>query len=235
MGLLFHKKMTYQSHPRSKDGQRQVRGMLTRVMISTFLLGCFCLSASLPALSAPAVKPAAVSAKPAASAASAAAKPDDGKPFKVATFGDWGTYNTQNGKNKICYAMSQPVTRAPDGLKRDPAFVFVSNRPNENVRGEVSIIMGFAVKATQSAPAAKGKPTGAQSFIEIGSTKLALIGKDSNAFLQNAAQESQLVDLMRKTPKMVIHMASVRGNETADSYSLNGFAQAYDRVKKECP
>lgn len=172
---------------------------------------------------------------------------------QVARFGDWGAYVAQSGGVKLCYAMSQPVARSPEGLKRDPAFVFVSFRPAENVRGEVSFIMGFAFKSdaggaqangTQAkdakakvnpakGPPASSAPTG--NYIDIGTSKLALGGKDGNAFLQNAAQENALLALMAKAPKMDVHMVSLRGNQTVDSYSLNGFVQALAQVKKDCP
>ena len=66
-----------------------------------------------------------------------------GKPSQVASYGDWGVFVAQGDKTKTCYALATPKERAPSGLKRDPAYVFISSRPGENVREEVSIIMGF--------------------------------------------------------------------------------------------
>ena len=43
------------------------------------------------------------------------------------------------------------------------------------------------------------------------------------------------VEAMKKGSSLTITTTSVRGNKTTDRYSLNGLAQALDRVKKECP
>ena len=52
----------------------------------------------------------------------------DGKPVLLETYHDWGAYMAQ-GKEKTCYALASPKERAPSTLKRDPAYVFISNRP----------------------------------------------------------------------------------------------------------
>ena len=55
--------------------------------------------------------------------------------------------SSQSGKSRICYTLAQPKTRDPEDLKRDPAYAFISERPAERVRNEVSFIMGFEVGA----------------------------------------------------------------------------------------
>src|SRR5271155_1954750 len=74
------------------------------------------------------------------------------KPALVASYGDWSVFQSQAGKSHICYTLAQPKERAPADLKRDPAYAFISERPAERVRNEVSFIMGFEVGAA-SAPA----------------------------------------------------------------------------------
>src|SRR5665213_3089696 len=58
------------------------------------------------------------------------------KPVQVATFGDWGAFLAEAGKDKTCYALAQPKERDPASLKRDPAYVFIPTRPGENIRNE---------------------------------------------------------------------------------------------------
>ncbi|HWG03910.1 MAG TPA: hypothetical protein VG271_02755, partial [Beijerinckiaceae bacterium] len=65
------------------------------------------------------------------------------KPQLVGSFGDWGAYAAKTGGGKTCYALAQPKDRQPGDLKRDPAYIFISERPAENVHDEISIIMGF--------------------------------------------------------------------------------------------
>jgi hypothetical protein len=152
-----------------------------------------------------------------------AKKGQAGKPVQVASYGDWGAFLAQGAKDKTCYALATPKDRAPAALKRDPAYVFISSRPGENVRNEVSIIMGFAMK------------DGAEPRAEINGTSFDLVAKGTNAWVKNPAEESQFIDAMKKGSKLVVKAPSVKGNVTTDSYSLAGLAQALDRVRKECP
>ena len=146
-----------------------------------------------------------------------------GKPSQLASYGDWGVFLAQGDKSKTCYALASPKDRAPSGLKRDPAYVFISNRPGEKVRGEVSIIMGFSVK------------DGAAAHADIGGTGFDLVAKGANAWIKNQAQEPQFVDALKKGSKLIVKAPSSKGRLTVDSYSLAGLAQALDRIEKECP
>jgi invasion protein IalB len=145
----------------------------------------------------------------------------DGKPMLLDTFHDWGAYMAQ-GKEKTCYALASPKDRMPGALKRDPAYVFISSRPSENVRNEVSIIMGFAMKDNADAKA------------EIGNASYDLIAKGTNAWVKNPAQENQFIDSLKKGSKLIVKAPSLKGNVTTDSYSLAGLSQALERVHKEC-
>ncbi len=144
------------------------------------------------------------------------------KPVLIANYGDWGAFLAQSGKEKTCYALVSPKDRLPAGLQRDPAYVFISNRPAENVRNEVSIIMGFPMK------------DGAEARAEVGNAAFELVSKGPNAWIKNPAEEAQFIDAMKKSGKLVVKASSIKGNTTTDSYSLTGFSQALDRVLKEC-
>ncbi len=146
------------------------------------------------------------------------------KPVQVASYGDWGGPSSRKAaKTKPVYALASPKDRIPAGLQRDPAYVFISSRPAENVRNEISIIMGFPMKENAEARA------------EIGSAGFDLISKGMNAWVKNPAEEGQFIDAMKKGAKLVVKAPSLKGNVTTDSYSLAGFSQALDRVVKDCP
>ncbi|MCW2315730.1 hypothetical protein M2322_001274 [Rhodoblastus acidophilus] len=147
---------------------------------------------------------------------------DANKTLRLGTFGEWGAYQTQ-GKSKTCYALAKPKSREPKALTRDPAYVFISTRPAENVKNEISIIMGFAMK------------DGAEATAEIGSTSFSLLAKGANAWVKNPAEETQFIAAMKKGGKLVVTADSVKGKTTTDTYTLTGLAQALDKVHKECP
>jgi invasion protein IalB len=138
----------------------------------------------------------------------------------VAQFGDWGVFTSTTPRGKVCYAASQPKTRAPGNLQRDPAFFFLTSRPGENVRNEVSLTLGFPLKGDATAT--------------IGSTSFALYTQATGAWIKNAAEEGRLVQAMRGGSQLTVRSTSGRGNVTTDTYSLNGLGQALDRVAQEC-
>ncbi len=153
-----------------------------------------------------------------------AAKPagDAGKPLLVATSGEWGAYTAGAGKGKTCYALAKPKDRQPTTLKRDPGYLFISNRPGESVKNEVSFVMGFEVKA-DSAPKA-----------EIGATNFDLVAKGSNLWVKNPAEEPQFIEALRKGQKLVVKAQSKKGNASTDSYVLAGIGSMLDRASKDC-
>ncbi len=143
--------------------------------------------------------------------------------FLIATYGDWGAYTSGKDKTKVCYALSQPKDRLPKGLTRDPAYVFISNRPGDGARNEFSVIMGFPLK------------TGGPASVGIGNASYVMLTKDKSGWLKNPAEEAPLIEAMKKASAMTIKATSGKGNETTDRYSLSGLNQALDRAQKECP
>jgi len=147
---------------------------------------------------------------------------DAGKTLKLGVFGEWGAYQTQ-GRPKTCYALAKPKSREPKSASRDSAYVFISTRPSENVRNEIAIIMGFAMK------------DGSEPSAEIGSNSFTLLAKGANAWVKNPAEESQFIAAMKKGAKLVVTADSAKGKTMTDTYVLTGLAQALDKVHKECP
>jgi invasion protein IalB len=171
----------------------------------------------------PAKKPAAPAAQPAKPAAPAAPGPTE-QAVLLGQFGDWGAYKATPGGKKVCFALSKPTsaTTEPTGRKRDPSYAFVSTRPAERVKNEVSLIVGYSQRA------------GVDASATIGTTNYVLYTQNDGAWVKNAAEEPQMVDAMRKGPDLVVKSISGQGTKTTDTYSLKGLAQALDKVAEEC-
>jgi hypothetical protein len=150
--------------------------------------------------------------------------PGGGQPTLLGQFGDWGAYTASNGGKKLCYALAKPSSQAtePANRPRDPAYVFISTRPSENVRNEISIVIGYPFKP------------GADATVDIGSAKYAMYTQADGAWIKNAAEEARMVDAMRKGSDMVVAGESGRGTKSTDRYNLKGLSQALDRVAQEC-
>ncbi|HEY6702106.1 MAG TPA: invasion associated locus B family protein [Pseudolabrys sp.] len=139
-------------------------------------------------------------------------------------FGEWGAYRATPGGKKICFALSKPTSAIsePSSRTRDASYAFVSTRPSEKVKNEVSVIVGYPQKPGHDATAA------------IGSSTYAMYTQNEGAWVKNAAEEPQMVETMRRSSDFVVKSESARGTKTTDTYSLKGIAQALDRVAEEC-
>lgn len=176
------------------------------------------------AQSRPAAPPAAAAPRPAAPApAQASASPATGAQL-LGQYGDWGAYMATPGGKKVCFALAKPNASStnPPNRPRDPAFLFVSTRPAEKVKEEVSVIIGYPFKPASEAAA------------EIGSTSFALYTQNDGAWIKNAAEEARMIDAMKKGADVTVKGESGRGTKTTDVFSLKGLAQALDRVASEC-
>jgi Invasion associated locus B (IalB) protein len=182
--------------------------------------------AAAPAASnAPApAKPAATPAKPAATAAAPAPGGGDVQPTLLGQYADWGAYTASPGGNKVCFALAKPKTTTlePAGRTRGPSYLFVSTRPTDKVKNEVSVIIGYPFKSTSDATA------------EIGPAKFAMYTQNDGAWIKNVAEEARMVDAMRKGADLTVKGTSGRGTQSTDQYSLKGLAQALDKIEQEC-
>ena len=75
----------------------------------------------------------------------------------IGKFKDWESFILTQEGNKICFAQSIPVVRAPKKLKREPSRLFVSFRPNENIKNEVSVTNGYEFQQKAPVTAKSGK------------------------------------------------------------------------------
>jgi invasion protein IalB len=138
------------------------------------------------------------------------------------TAGKWQAFSSQQGRNKVCYALSKAETRLPANLKDVEGLLFVSSRPAEGVRNEISLVMNFDLKE------------GVEHQAIIGDERFALVAKGQNMWLKNPAEEPRMLDSLRKGSSLEIKGTSKRGNPTSDKYSLAGITQIVKRAEEAC-
>jgi hypothetical protein len=207
--------------------------MNTKLLSRIIFAVAFAASPALAQQPAAATKP-----KPAAAAKPAAAKPAAPKhaakkpaanaaseqPVLLGQYGDWGAYKAAPGGKTVCFALAKPTSAVtdPPGRNRDASYLFISTRPSEKVKNEVSAIVGYPQKPSSDATAT------------IGNAKYAMYTQNDGAWIKNAAEEAQMVDALRKGSDLVIKSESARNTKSTDTYSLKGLAQALDKVTEEC-
>ena len=140
----------------------------------------------------------------------------------VGKFKDWESFILSKDGNKTCFAQSIPIVRAPKKLKRDPSRLFVSFRPVENIKNEVSVTSGYEFKLKTPVVAKSGK----KSFD--------LFSKDRFAWVVDNEDEAKLIKTMKKSSRLMIIGDTNKGSQTTDHYSMMGFTKAYNTAKKSC-
>ena len=140
----------------------------------------------------------------------------------IGKFKDWESFILSQEGNKICFAQSIPVVRAPKKLKRDPSRLFVSFRPIEHIKNEISVTNGYEFQQKAPVSAKSGKKT------------YDLFYKGRFAWVVNAEDEAKLIVTMKKASRLMIIGNTDKGNQTTDHYSMMGFTKAYNTTKKSC-
>ena len=140
----------------------------------------------------------------------------------MGTHKDWETYIIKNNGNKICFAQSKPVLQAPKNNKRE-ARLFVTFRPAENIKDEVSITAGYDFNKKNSITATSGKFK--YTFDEA---------KQGFAWIMDVKQEKKMIKTMKRGSRIMITGYNQKGSQTIDHYSLLGFTKAYKATRANC-
>ena len=129
---------------------------------------------------------------------------------------------------KIILEVSQDSEDHPDveemyrrAVKRDKSKLFVTFRPSEEIKDEVSLTSGHDYK-TSSVTASSGK------------RKYSFFSQKDFAWLLDDQEERKFIQLMKKATDVIVKARTTNGAETTDHYSMMGFTKAYNTAKKTC-
>ena len=140
----------------------------------------------------------------------------------IGKYKDWESFVLTQDGTKVCFAQSTPIIRAPKKLKRKPSRLFVSFRPAENIKNEISVTNGYDFKLKAPVTAKSGKKN------------YDLFSKGRFAWVVDNEDEAKLIVTMKKASRIMIIGNSDKGNQTTDHYSMMGFTKAYNTAKKSC-
>jgi hypothetical protein len=142
-------------------------------------------------------------------------------PKSTGKYKNWESFVAETDKGKICFAQTVPTKRAPTSIKRDKSKLFVTFRPTEDIKDEVSITSGHDYKSS-TVTASSGK------------RKYSFFSQKSFAWLLDDKEEKGFIKLMKKATNVIIKARTTSGAETTDHYSMMGFTKAYNTAKKTC-
>ncbi|WP_173933785.1 invasion associated locus B family protein [Chelativorans sp. Marseille-P2723] len=132
---------------------------------------------------------------------------------------DWGTYSYQSGNGKVCYVMSVPKQKMPSSLDHGDIFFFVSQKPGQNVAYEPQFIAAYNFQE------------GSKVTVTVGGRSFSMFTQGKSAWMENAAEEPQLIAAMRAGSDMKVAAKSGRGNDTNYTFSLLGLTAALNSIQ----
>ena len=142
-------------------------------------------------------------------------------PRSTGKYKNWESFVAETDKGKICFAQTIPTKRAPAAVKRDKSKLFVTFRPSEEIKDEVSLTSGHDYK-TSSVTASSGK------------RRYSFFSQKEFAWLLDDQEEKKFIQLMKRATDIIVKARTTNGAETTDHYSMMGFTKAYNTAKKTC-
>ena len=142
-------------------------------------------------------------------------------PRSTGKYKNWESFVAETDKGKICFAQTVPTKRAPAAVKRDKSKLFVTFRPSEEIKDEVSLTSGHDYK-TSSVTASSGK------------RRYSFFSQKEFAWLLDDQEEKKFIQLMKRATDIIVKARTTKGAETTDHYSMMGFTKAYNTAKKTC-
>ena len=142
-------------------------------------------------------------------------------PKSTGKYKNWESFTVDTDKGKICFAQTLPTKRAPSSIKREQSKLFVTFRPVENIKDEVSLTSGHDYK-TSTVTVSSGKK------------KYSFFSQKNFAWLLDDQEEVKFIKLMKKATNIIVKARTKNGAETTDHYSMMGFTKAYNTAKKTC-
>jgi invasion protein IalB len=137
---------------------------------------------------------------------------------KIGQHNAWGTYSYQAGNGKVCYVLTVPTEKQPTSLDHGDIFFFVSQRPGQKVTYEPQFIASYDFQSNSKVQ------------VTVGGKTFSMFTKGKSAWVENAAEEPQLIAAMKGGADMKVAAKSGRGNATNYTFSLKGISAALDSI-----
>ena len=125
-------------------------------------------------------------------------------------------------ENDYCFIGSLPIkSDIPEGKKRGKTYVLVY-RINKNPDAIVQIEAGY--------------PYDQNNIVEvkIDKTLYKFSSEEDTPETAWTDKDEEVIYAMKKGIKLNVHGISQRGTKTIDTYTLNGFTSAYNKLTKDC-
>jgi len=137
-------------------------------------------------------------------------------------FRDWSAYAADDGGGTICFAMSKPKSTEPTPAGYAEAYLYVTNRPGEDVVNEFNVVAGYTFQ------------TGSMASVSVDGTPFTLFTQGDAAWLDDASQAANLAAAIRAGSTLTVEGIAADGSPIKQSYSLSGATAAQQASGAEC-
>jgi hypothetical protein len=141
---------------------------------------------------------------------------------RLGSFEAWTAYSYDEKSGKVCYLAGEPKKSEPAKARRKPPLAMVTHRPAEKIANVVSFVEGYPLKE------------GSDVSLDIGGAKFDLFTKGDSAWARTAELDKAIVEAMAKGKQAMVKGVPRKGQSTADTYSLAGFAQMLALIDTAC-
>lgn len=139
-------------------------------------------------------------------------------PTRMNQFNDWGSYSYDASGGKVCYVLSTPKTMQPASVDHGDIFFLVSQKPGAKTSYEPQVVMGYPLRE------------GSKVVVDVDGKKFNMFVRGESAWMENAAEEPQLVAALKSGRAMKVDAVSQRGTQTNYTYSLSGVTAAINSL-----
>ncbi|MCG6856581.1 MAG: hypothetical protein LJE67_00780 [Salaquimonas sp.] len=122
----------------------------------------------------------------------------------------WGSYSHQGDTGKICYILSMPTEKEPSDRDHGDVFFMLAQHPGQSDTLEPQFKVGYAFKDNSTV------------VLDIDGRKFKMFTRGQNAWMENPAEDTIVVDAMKAGRSMSLSAESRRGTQTHYVYSLSG-------------
>lgn len=138
---------------------------------------------------------------------------------KIGQHNAWGTYSYAANNGKVCYVLTVPTDMQPTSLNHGEIYFFVSQKPGQANAYEPQFIASYDFQ------------TNSKVRVTVGDRNFSMFTRGKSAWLENAAEEPQLIAAMRGGADMRVQAVSGRGNNTNYVFSLRGITAALGSIQ----
>lgn len=141
----------------------------------------------------------------------------------LGTFGSWTAYAFNDADEKVCYMAAEPTDSQGKYTYRDDVFLTITHRPADHSYDVVSMTAGYTYQK------------GSKPNIRIDKHKaVVLVPVNDMAWTETSKTDTELVKNMIAGSNAYVNGTSKRGTKILDTFSLKGFAKAYEAINSAC-